>query len=68
MQLLQFYFMKTLEISSLENIQGGGGTTCCNNCDLLGTLGLVGILLLGLTTGGCGCTTLTVGVAVGVTL
>lgn len=65
--------MKTLELTSLENIQGG-----CNNgsiCGLLGgTLGCLGSLLgavvVGLTasTGGCGCTSVSVGVCVGVAL
>jgi hypothetical protein len=64
--------MKKLEISSLENIQGG---CCVNPCNLLGgALGclgnLVGCLALGasLSAGGCGCGGVSVGVGVCVSL
>jgi hypothetical protein len=71
MHHLTIYNMKTLEMSSLESIQGGGGCDSINLCGVLGgTLGclgsLVGCVVLGLaaSTGGCGG--VSVGVCVGV--
>lgn len=70
--------MKKLEISSLENILGGGGCSPCapiNPCSLIGgTLGcltsLLGCVAVGasLSTGGCGCGGVTVGVGVCISL
>ena len=67
-------FMKMLEISSLENIQGGCEPSCCNPLgSILGCLGGIGVsLVVGIaaSAGGCGCGGLTLGVGVcaGVTI
>ena len=58
--------MKILEISSLENIQGGGGcSSSCNPCD---TISATLALALSIGLGGCGCGGLVLGLAAGVSI
>jgi len=73
MRFEKLQFMKMLEISSLEKIQGGGGA--CNLCGLLGTagsllncLGASVVLGISASTGGCGCGGTNLGIVVGVTI
>jgi hypothetical protein len=66
-RFVKLYVMKILEMSSLENIQGGGNScgSCYNPCDSISaTLALA--LSIGL--GGCGCGGLVLGLAAGVSI
>lgn len=51
--------MKTLDLATMENIQGGGGCTSCGGLTLNASL----LLLLGL--GGCGLLGLGLGISIG---
>ena len=71
MRLIKLQFMKMLEISSLEQIQGGGD--CLNPCNVVGgllsTLGCLGasvVIGISVSTGGCGCGGTSLGIVVGV--
>ena len=70
MQLQKDCYMKTLELSSLESIQGGGG--CCDGINLCGVLGGTLACVLGTvgcvlgTVSGLGCASVSVGICAGV--